>query len=856
MSVNKLVAIGMLLLAAVPIAGLAKTPPPEALTPLTQEEIASNLGWVIDPNYECGGYYLEAGFDFPETKQNDRHATKLTSKNGLLAQHGTSNLDGLTITRAGQQITADQAYLYRNPDTYQLVAAEMIGDVHLREPNTLIIAKRGRYHFESSSKSLLDIIYRTSLSGRQVVGPDVAKDTLRQSRRNTLLTAWGIADEASQTEPQIYELSQASFSTCPPLNPAWRVKGSRIVINKQTGRGQVTNVRIYVKQLPVFYFPYIDFSIDHQRKTGFLWPTFGVGSGQSRWGPYVLAPFYMNLAPNYDMTVTPGFLSQRGFQLNDEFRYLTRHSNGVLNVSVLPGDKEFAILQETYNNLYAGAPDPIGAELNRLLNSSTTRKSLAWRDSTHFDNNWSSHIDFNYAGDDYYMQDFGVNSNEVTQNQLLQEADLYFKNNHWDFTGRLQTYQTLHPIIEGQPAVSNQYRRFPQLILNGDFPDRQFGLDYFINTDLTHFDIRNTPGTAANQPIGNRLHVQPGISLPLYLPYFYINPRIQLALTDYQLYQTADTGAPTAKRRALPIFDVASGLAFNRETTLFEQTFQQTFEPQIYYTYIPYRNQASIPVFDTTVNTLTYDELFNYNRFSGIDRIGDANQIGIGVTSRFIDETTGLEKVRIGAGEIIYFANRLVTLCNDNACTDNPNNHSNYQKLSPLTALLNYHVNQDWNMNANAIWNPVSKQIANSSIQFQYRPNSSHIINLGYSYVFNGDIQSGSVVNSAQNNIKITDLSIAWPVSHDVSVVGRWSEDWGITRLQNLLYGLQYDTCCWAVRLVGGKTFAQLQNNVPQYNNQIYLQFALKGLGNIGSGNPATLLNTITGYNTQFGQEI
>ena len=183
-------------------------------------------------------------------------------------------------------------------------------------------------------------------------------------------------------------------------------------------------------------------------------------------------------------------------------------------------------------------------------------------------------------------------------------------------------------------------------------------------------------------------------------------------------------------------------------------------------------------------------------------------------------------------------------------------NHSNYQRLSPISALLNYHINPAWNFDANSIWNPINKQIANATMGLHYQPEPNRIINIGYSYDFNGDIQSGSITNTAANNLKLTDVSFAWPMLHDVSVVGRWSEDWNLNRLQNILSGVQYDTCCWSVRLVGGRAFTQLQNNTPQYNNEFYIQFALKGLGNIGSGNPTGLLSSINGYNPQFGQEF
>lgn len=820
--------------------------------------LASQLGWKEDDQLKCGGYYLEPSFAYP-VNNTKKSTIAITGNQGLFSQRGTSTLEGeVSITRYGQQLTAKKAYLYRDPATGKLSSVEVLGDVHLREPNTLVVAKKGKYAFESGAKTLYDIIYRTSLlNGREILGPRISSEAMQTNRMITSLTAWGSADEFYQGEPQQYEFTNASFSTCPPISPAWRVKAGHIVLDKMSGRGYATNARVLIKGVPVFYAPYINFPLDNRRKSGFLWPTFG---STSSFGPYVLLPFYWNLAPNYDSTFTLGMLTKRGLQVSDNFRYLTPTSSGSINVSVLPGDSLFADQQTAYKEQFgSNTNSTIQAELNRLLNASTTRKGLYWRDTSRFNEHWSTHVDFNYAGDDYYLQDFGNNLSDRTQNQLLQEGVISYKGENWNFNGRLQAYQTLHPIMENGQVVQNQYRRFPQLILNGDYPDQPLGLEYFINNEATHFDIRNTPGTAANQPIGNRLHTQPGISLPLVWPYFYINPRVQAALTHYDLYQTAATSTPNIKRRAIPIMDLASGFAFTRQSSLFNTLFQQTLEPQIYYTYIPYRNQTSIPVFDTTVNTLTYDQLFNYNRFSGIDRIGDANQVGVGVTTRLIDSESGYEKVRLGVGEVVYFANRKVTLCNNTTCSDNPFNPDNHRRLSPLSGVLDYHVSALWKFTTNVIWNPITKQLDNSTVGLHYQPDSMRIFNVGYSFARNGDIQSGIPVNSSLNNLKNTDLSVSWPLIRDISVVGRWSHAWNTNHLQNLLYGLQYDTCCWAVRFVGGRTFTGLSpdnNQTLQYINQFFIQFSLKGLGDVGTGNPDTLLNSITGYKTHFGQEF
>lgn len=830
---------------------------------MSHKTLAEELGWVKSKDNNCGGYYLEQPFHYPKNADK-KSSIEVTGSQALYSQRGTTILEGkVSLMRFGQQVTANKAYLYRD-QAGKLSSMDLLGDVHLREPNTLVVAKRGRYEFETRHKSLSDIIYRTLLlSKTQIAGPNVSNSAISKERKITGMTAWGKADEFKQTAPRIYELNKSTFSTCPPTNPAWRVKASHIELNKNIGRGYATNARVFVKGIPVFYLPYLNFSIDRQRKSGFLWPTVGVKNSSddiyTSWGTYVQLPFYWNMAPNYDMTITPGYLSRRGVLIMDRFRYLTSKGYGTIDFSVLPEDALFNSFKEFGRTEYAGSSDPVTeAELNRLLNSSDTRKSLSWRNSIQFNPYWSSHIDFNYVGDDYYMRDFHSSVNEVTQNQLLQQGDLIYKGRHWNFIGRLQTYQTLHPINE--PNVENQYRRFPQLVLDGDYPDQKLGLEYFIKTEATHFDIRNTPGTIANKPVGNRFYAQPGLNLPLYWPYFFFNPRLQMSLTAYNLYKTAATQTPNSIRRAIPIFDLATGVAFSREVSLFNRAYNQTLESQIYYTYIPYRNQSNIPLFDTTVNTLTYDQIFNYNRFSGLDRIGDANQVGIGITSRFIDRDTGIERIHAGIGEIIYFSNRRVTLCNDPiTCTDNPFNNANHYRLSPISGVLNYNVNPGWSLAGTAIWNPISKQLSNSTINMQYKPDEDHIINLGYGYVFNGDPLSGSQSGSSANNLKLTDISISWPITHDLSAVGDWAQNWNQHHLQNLVYGLQYDTCCWAMRFVGGRTFVSLdptQNNAPKYHSEYYIQFALKGLGHIGSGNPGGLLKAITGYNTQFGQEF
>jgi LPS-assembly protein len=867
-----LISIGLLFFGLhLPLYAQTKTPAPKA------KELAEQLGWVENAEHRCGGYYLESPFlSADELAETDK--LKITSNQYSIAQHGTSTLEGkVTISYGSKQIIANKAYLYRDPVTGKLTGVDLTDELHLREPNTLILAEKGHVDLKTKANSLSGLLYRTAIYGNLMHSANY-NQTARQSSLASLktldkprpvkqLSAWGQAQSYSQSEPKIYRFKEVSYSTCPPTHSFWQVKASRLDLNKETGRGSAENARLLIKGIPVFYTPYMNFPIDSRRKTGFLWPTIGsLNRNNSYSGYYFGIPFYWNLAPNYDTTITPTYYSERGLQIADLFRYLTIGSRGNMRVSLLPNDLYFPTFKDKQEQKYQASIDPFKqAELYRLQNTHNTRSSLSWQHDTRFNEHWSANIDYNYVSDDYFLEDFSKNLTENAQNQLPQQGELNYAGEHWSFTGRIQGYQTLHP-IDIDSVFQNQYRRFPQLLLTGDYPDQWGGMRYFIDNEATHFDIKNTPGDTTKYPVGDRVHVQPGLELPLSWPSFYFNPRAQVALTEYELGHV-NNNTPKHQDRGLPIFDLSSGLYFDRSLHLFHHDLQQTLEPQLYYVYVPYRNQSQIPVFDTTVNTLTYDQLFVYNRFSSIDRINDANRVSLGITTRFIDQSGGTESLRAGIGEIIYFKNRAVTLCqSSNLCTDYPDNNDNKRRLSPISGILNYNMSDHWSATANAIWDPQTKELNNETITLRFKKDSERVINLGYSYVRNADLLGGIIVNSNatvpgtnnENILKLTDLSFSWLLAENWGLVGRWSEDWNTLHFQNLFYGLQYDSCCWAAQFVAGRTFTGIQQNRPQYSNQFYFQITLKGLGTFNpKGDPTAILrNNISGYDSRFGQDI
>lgn len=838
-------------------------PPPNTLldeTPsLTKEAIANALGWVQTNTTmnRCGGYYLEEPFVYPKNfLPNDQ--IQITSNQGLLfAQHGTSISQGeISIVRAGQQITAKKGYLYRDPKTGKLSAIDLYGNVHLREPNVLVIGTQGHFDIITRAKSLLHALYRQAIySNGSSATASPSYEQQQNERKITQLSAWGQAASFTQDQPLIYNFEDATYSTCPPTSNTWKVRASHINLNKNTGRGTATNARLYVQGIPVFYTPYMNFPIDARRQTGFLSPRFGTSN---QLGHFLETPFYWNLAPNYDTTITPAYLSKRGMQLSDRFRYLTDTTNGILNISVLPHDKGFANFQDSSGNTYQNSPNTYTeANLRRLENDSTTRKAISWQNNAIYNDNWTSNIDFNYVSDDYYLRNLGGNLDTVSDNQLLQQGEIDYTSEHWNFTTRYQGYQTLNQV--DSPTVNlASYSRAPQFILGGHSSNDDLGLDYYINNDVTRFYINNTPGDPLKYPMGTRANFQPGIDRPFNLPYFYFTPSMQFALTKYEISDVGNN-ISNSPSRALPIIDLNSGLYFDRQVGLFGSPYKQTLEPELLYTYIPYKNQDQLPNFDTNLNQLTYDQMFNYNRFSGLDRIGDADQIAAGITTRFIDEETGAQKISAGIAQIYYFKKRLVTLCTDpTICSDYPDNPNDTTPHSPIAGTVTYNVNPDWSITGNAIYNVTTTKMDNDSVTLTYKPteDSRKIVNLTYNFDRVADI----VVPGTPNpNLSQTDFSFTWPVNRDWSVVGRWTENWNQLHFQNLLGGLQYDSCCYAIRLVGGRSFVAMNPNYTyQYNPQIYLEFALKGLGSWGpEGDSSTLLaNSIPGYQSNFGRDF
>ena len=312
---------------------------------------------------------------------------------------------------------------------------------------------------------------------------------------------------------------------------------------------------------------------------------------------------------------------------------------------------------------------------------------------------------------------------------------------------------------------------------------------------------------------------------------------------------------PSQINRSTPILDVDTGLYFDRATNLFGSEYNQTLEPRLFYLHVPYRSQYEIPIFDTANQSFNFDQLFQTNRFKGIDRIGDANQISVALISRMLNSDTGIQQSKFGIGRIYYMENRKVQLCNQNNCEDSlfgVGVISPKERLSPVVGFFNYALNANWNFNSNLTYDPTTHETNNGNLNLQFKPYLNHIINFGYNYVQYGDTYSPATPSPTdpKNNLNQLTTSISWPLTQKIDGLAAWNYNVSHQHFQTYLYGASYNTCCYALRLGISRTFYALNSDgTPRFNNHLLLQFILKGLGGVGKQDTfTTFVNNIPGY--------
>ncbi len=778
--------------------------------------------WVVssDPENLCQGYYLElpvppsVNLSVPQENQ----PIQATSDRGEFTLSGNSLLSGHVHLLQGQrQGFATEVQLLRNSQgAIETIVAKKA--VRLVEPQIRLDAEAGRWDVPNDKQSFEKGCFR--LYPRHVRG---TADTL-EMRKKTYI-----------------DLTNATYTTCAPCRNTWFLKAKKVHLNRASGRGKAYHTKMYFKNIPIAYLPYINFPIDDRRQTGFLFPTL-TSTNQS--GMEFSLPFYWNIAPNYDALVTPRYLSERGTELESVFRYLSASSQGTLNLALLPHDRKYQNFrkEKTLNPAFSRLDQRVTA-----LNKSATRTVFHANHTTSFSPNTLFNLNYLTVSDDNYFMDLGKHFGVGATTQLLQKAEMVYQNDHWNGFARLQKYQTLHP-YDG-PLSTDVYASLPQLALKSDYPDLPYGLHFTAGSDFTHFSHKPAPITRNRFTEGTRAFIRPGIALPYITPSVFIIPRLQYHIISYHLSlatQEHSFHQPKNPTLAIPIFDLNTGLIFERPLTIYNENYIQTLEPRAYYLYVPYRNQNQLPNFDTTAIAFDYNQLYRFNRFSGLDRIGDANQLTLGVETRFLNQDTGEEQLSLGIGQSVYFQKQRVKVGESTLDLHSAPLSQKSSAFSDLAGMARYHFNNQITAISDIEWHVPTKQITKGAFYFQYHPEPLKVFNIGYQFLKKTSMQL-NIGGKLKNQLHQVDTSFAVALNSEWRFLARCNYDIHNHRSNDLLAGIEQQGCCTAVRLSVNRFILPFETN-KRHAYGIFLQFVFKGLAGVGHQMTPTLKDSIPGY--------
>jgi LPS-assembly protein len=588
-------------------------------------------------------------------------------------------------------------------------------------------------------------------------------------------------------------LKNARYTTCEVGVDDWYIKANEIELDQFTQSGSAKHAYVEFKGVPLLYSPYMSFSFNNERKSGFLAPTVG---STSRSGFETLIPYYFNIAPDKDATVGVRFLSRRGAQLQGTFRYLGENYSGTNSIEYLNNDSL------TGNQRY-----------------------FANISHTHFlGDGWSAGYNIEKVSDDEYFSDMSTRIISTSQVNLSQAGRVDYVGDVWRFNGLVQKYQTLD-------ELSFPYERLPQLSLSAD---KDFGgIQTNLASQYTYFDL-NTDAPVA--PTGSRLTAYPSISFPLTQPYGFITPKFGVHTSYYDLNNNnfvvnGQNISNNSATRTLPIFSVDSGLYFERDVGIVKNNYTQTIEPRLFYVYIPSKQQDLLPVFDTGLADLNMTTLFSENQFAGEDRINNANQVSLALTTRMIDSDTGVERLAATIGQRYYFADQEVTLPNNIVPTSAASGSiASKSNTSDIIGGVTARLSNQWNLDSFWQYNTDDAGIVRTNLLARYNPEPGKLINAGYRYT--------------QQFLEQINVSGQWPLSRGWYGVGRFNYSIRDKSLIESLAGLEYDAGCWQGRAV----VQRVETATANANYGFFIQLELGGLTSIGS-NPLNLLRRdIPGY--------
>jgi len=795
-----------------------------------QTALANALGWIPDhsdsPNNcsVCGGHYYEPKVPHAIKSINESE-TKVMPGNTQYKVHGALELsNGVVITQPGRKLYANTAVIYPNLKTGKLEKLLAHGNIRLRQPQQLLLARRLSANLINHQADIQDAHYLIQVSPGGLPGDNNYYD------HNFTGYGHGYAASGKQLNQNQYSLHDATYSTCPPTQHTWKLQASEIDLNQATGRGEAYNTVLKLHGIPVLYSPYFNFPINNERKTGFL---YGSASYSNNNGYELYVPYYLNFAPNYDDLIGLNYYSKRGILWRNTFRYLTESSAGQIEGGYIDKDNQ------TRHNRYR----------------------FAATDTTNLTKNLTFHGTYNKVSDQDYLGDFSQGNSAIASNTVLlpRQANLTYNNAHWNINGLVSSYQIVNPLL----TVANRpYERLPQFTIKVQYPYLLHPLTLSTQASYSNF-VKDAALNSIEPVSGQRFYAKPSVGLNFFRTYGYLRPSVSLSMTQYQLNHYTDNGFHDKYiSRAMPIVVMDSALFFDRDVTLWGDHYSQTIEPRLYYLYVPYRNQNNIPVFDSSISTFNLQQMFSPNHFTGEDRISNNNRLSAALYTS-LDNSKGQQVFSGAIGQALYFTQRRVSICgqgSDNTkCISNEDPDYN-KRLSDLIMQGSIRLYGGWHLNSQTNYSYHRLQIDYFSSGLGYRPDPRHLFNISYeTNRFDYGLLSNEQILNGSNPPKLSQIntSFLWKLTPHWSAVGSWDYSLNNSRTISEFGGLQYDSCCWAIRFLAYRYISNSDPNEPQnlegpIDTAYMVQFELKGLGSTSSSQLNSLVASIPGYSAKY----
>ncbi|MCJ8294811.1 MAG: LPS assembly protein LptD [Colwellia sp.] len=668
--------------------------------------------------------------------------------------------------------------------------AQFNGSVILVDKSQRILADQLAF---DRLKMQIEAVGNIHYQGKQI---NIFADTLSASKldRATKMTSasyqlhgnpgHGTAGSLSIHGDGTLSLVDSTFTTCLQEVPDWQIKAAEINLSASGDFGEAYHAQFRVLDVPIFYVPYFSFPISKQRLTGFLYPQIETSTNT---GFEVTAPFYLNIAENYDATITPRYMSKRGLQLQTEFRYLNDMQSGKIDLEYLDNDKA-------------------------IKSNNDSRYLVRFQHVGTFSEDFRAYVDYTTISDDNYLVDIGSKQYNSNDAYLYQTGELAYFGEQWQATMQIQDFEVLG---DHQPS----YKTLPHIELSAQQPLNFLSGQFELYSEITSFQA-----SEKDQVEANRYHVEAGFIFPIIRPAWFINSEIKIMHTYYQQNNiTQGSNLDDTVERTLPKVRLHGGINFDRELVAFGQSYRHTLEPQLQYLYVPEKDQSNIGLYDTTLLQDDFHGIFRDTNYSGLDRIAAANQYTWGLTSRLLDEEN-LEIVRVSIGRIQYLGDKNTDLANDPLLIDND---SINDKQSSVAADLFYRVNHQWQVSGDIQYNTIKDFTNKGQVKVDYQIDKYNLVQLNHRYTR----------NVSGDSLEQVSLLTSFAIDKNWAFVGRLTQDLQQSRSLESYAGFQYESCCWAVRIAYHRHInsnldpaISAEEGREEFDTGISIKFIIKGL--------------------------